>query len=166
MKLFLVGMPGSGKSSVGKKLAEMKGISFYDTDMLIREKYEMTVSEIFNRVGERKFREYEKAMFDELLKKDNFIAATGGGLPCFNDNMNTMNKAGTVVYLKVSIGTLVQRLRLSDNRPLLYGKNDEELFIYLRETLKHRETFYSSAKYVIDAEKDTEDIVISEAFNL
>jgi len=173
MKIFLIGMPGSGKSVAARKISKLKKISFFDTDKLIEERFQMSVSDIFKEFGEKKFREFERTVLKELIfTEESFIVATGGGLPCFNENMNKMDKAGITVYLKASIETLVQRLRLSDNRPLLYGKNDEELFMYLQETLKHRETFYASAKYMIDADKDIKEIIkdikeiiMSESFN-
>jgi len=159
-------MPGSGKSVTAGKIAEQKEISFFDTDKLIEEKFQLSVPDIFRDFGEKKFREFEKTILEELiLIEDNFIVATGGGFPCFNNAMNKMNKVGITVYLKASIDSLFQRLRLSDKRPLLFGKNDKELLFYLQETLKEREFFYLSAQYIIDTDKDMKDIIMSEPFN-
>ncbi len=167
MKLFLIGMPGSGKSTTAKAIAKFKKISFFDTDELIQKKYQLSVSEIFNSLGENVFRKYENKILEEIiLTENNFVVATGGGLPCFNGNMGKMNKAGITVYLKVSIDKIIQRINFSGTRPLLSGKSKEELFNYLTETLKNRELFYHRAKYIIDAEKDINDILLSEPFNL
>ncbi len=167
MKLFLIGMPGSGKSTVAKEFAKLKGIYFYDTDNLIEHKYKFTISEIFNQFGEPEFRKYEKYTLNEIINQNtDFIAATGGGLPCFYDNMNRMREAGTTVYLKTTVEILFERLGLNSDRPLLFGKTDKELLRYLKTVLKNRESFYLQAKYVIDAGKNINVILKSKPFNL
>ena len=166
MKLFLIGMPGSGKSTTAKEIAKLKRISFYDTDELIQKKYNMSIPDIFKEFGEKEFRKYEETVLNELIIKDNFIAATGGGLPCFNDNMNKMNDAGITIYLKTSIEILFQRLRKSLNRPMVQGKSDSELYDYLQKTTNSREPYYFQANYIIDADKELAEIIKSEPFNL
>ncbi len=166
MELFLIGMPGSGKSTAAKEIASLMQISFYDTDELIKKKYKMSIPGIFKEFGEKEFRKYEETVLNELIIKDSFIAATGGGLPCFNDNMNKMNDTGITIYLKTSIEILFQRLRKSINRPLLQGKSDSELFDYLQKTINSREPYYSQANYIIDADKTLNEIIKSEPFNL
>lgn len=166
MKLFLIGMPGSGKSTTAREIADLKNIAFYDTDDLIQTKYQMTIPEIFRKSGEKEFRKFERIVLEEIILKDNFIVATGGGLPCFNDNMNKMNNTGITVYLKTSIDILVQRIRLSVDRPLLLGKSDKELADYLIKLSKYRKPFYLQAKYIIDADQNRKKFLKSEPFYL
>lgn len=166
MKLFLIGMPGSGKSTTAREIADLKDIAFYDTDDLIQTKYQMSIPEIFRKSGEKEFRKFERIVLEEIILKDNFIVATGGGLPCFHDNMNKMNNAGITVYLKTSIDILVQRIRLSFDRPLLLGKSDKELSDYLIKLSEYRKPFYLQAKYIIDADQNIKEILKSEPFYL
>ena len=166
MKLFLIGMPGSGKSTAAREIARLKHISFYDTDELIQKKYKMSIPDIFKEFGEKEFRKYEETILNELIIKENFIAATGGGLPCFKNNMNKMNDTGITIYLKTSIEILLKRLRKSYSRPLFQGKSDSELFDYLQKTTNSREPYYSQANYIIDADKELNEIIKSEPFNL
>jgi len=159
-------MPGSGKSTAAREIARLKHISFYDTDELIQKKYKMSIPGIFKEFGENEFRKYEETVLNELIIKDNFIAATGGGLPCFKDNMNKMNDTGITIYLKTCIEILFKRLQKSFNRPLLQGKSDSELFEYLQKTTNSREPYYFQANYIIDADKELNEIIKSELFNL
>ncbi len=166
MKFFLTGMPGSGKSTTAKEFAVLKGLDFYDTDALIEEKYNKQISEIFKTEGEDTFRIYERNILINLVEEDNFVVATGGGTACFNDNMTLMNDAGITVYLQVGIEKLTERLKLSKERPLLYGKNETELQKYLQTVLSEREPYYLKSKYIVNAENDVREVLNSNPFNL
>ncbi|MCF6184537.1 MAG: AAA family ATPase [Bacteroidales bacterium] len=166
MRFFLVGMPGSGKSTAAKKFAELKNIDFFDTDILIEKKYNTIISDIFKIQGENIFRIYEREILNDLLEQDNFIAATGGGLPYFFDNSEKMNDAGITVYLKTNIEVLFQRINDSESRPLIAGKTEKELKKYLSNMLKKRKTFYEKAEYIVDANRSIYEILKSEPFNL
>src|SRR5688572_1061429 len=102
MKLFLVGLPGSGKSTIGKQLSNLLNLPLVDTDDLIIQKEKSTIEEIFKYHGENYFRELEKKTLHELIASDKLIISTGGGLPCFFDNMEVINKNGISIYLNVS----------------------------------------------------------------
>ncbi len=166
MRIFLTGMPGSGKSTIAKEFALLNGIDFYDTDALIEEKYHKRISEIFKSNGENTFRIYERKILKSLLEKHNIIVATGGGTVCFKDNIKLMNDAGITVYLDVSVETLFDRLKLlTVNRPLLRNKKGDELKNYLQSVLTEREPYYLKSKYIVNADCGVSDILNSEPFN-
>lgn len=152
MNIYLTGFMGCGKSRLGKHLAQALDLKCIDTDRLIEEKLGMGIPEIFSRWGEAFFREEETALIHHL-KDENTIIVTGGGLPCFNGNMEYMRMHGYTVYLQVPLEILFGRLKEKNNReirPLLKGKSDSELRAYLEETLKNREKFYKEAHFIFE----------------
>jgi shikimate kinase len=150
MIIFLIGFMGSGKSTTGKKLAGRLGYSFLDTDKQIVKQFDMSVNEIFDRLGENKFRESEVNLLNELILRYNLVVSTGGGLACHGNNMDVINRHGISVYLKVSPSALYQRLVTRKyKRPLIRDLSDAELRIFIEQKIKEREPFYSRAKYVV-----------------
>ena len=153
MKIFLVGFMGSGKTTIGKRLAEPIGYDFVDTDNLIEIQSDMAVSDIFANHGEVAFRNMERDVLLELQKRDYTVVSTGGGMPCFNNNMDMMLTNGKVVYLKTSPQALARRLQYSHTeRPLIKEKSQEELQHYITEKLAEREIHYSRAHIVVQTE--------------
>lgn len=153
MRIFLIGFMGSGKTTVGRPLAKALGLRFVDMDHHITDSRHKTVGELFETLGEAGFRELERETLAELSAQDDLVVATGGGAPCFFDNMETMNRAGSTIYLQVSPEGLLARLKHGrDKRPLLRGKSDEELLRYIRETLAGREKFYRQARIAVDCD--------------
>ena len=153
MKIFLVGFMGSGKTNIGRLLAEPIGYNFVDTDSYIEMKNGMTVSEIFAQHGEAAFRNMERDVLLEMQKHDFVVVATGGGLPCFKDNMDMMLADGRVVYLKTFPQSLVSRLmRSPTERPLIKGKTERELTQYVSEKLAIREKYYHRAHFIVQTE--------------
>ena len=153
MKIFLVGFMGSGKTTIGRHLSGQIGFDFVDTDRFIEKQQGKTVSEIFAQHGEVTFREMERNVLLEIQKFDYTVVATGGGMPCHNDNMDIMRSNGKVVYLKTSPKTLSRRLLRSHKvRPLIYGKTEKELQQYIVEKLNEREPFYNRAHIVVPTE--------------
>ena len=137
---------GSGKTTIGRRLAEQIGFDFVDTDRCIEMQQGLTISEIFARYGETAFREMERNVLQEIQKLGYAVVATGGGMPCYNDNMDVMCSMGKVVYLKTSPQALVRRLlRSNTERPLIKGKTENELQEYIVEKLAAREPFYQRA---------------------
>ena len=148
MLIFLIGFMGSGKTTIGPGLAEKLGYTFVDQDELIEKHYNMTVSEVFAKHGEPKFRETEQQVLSDIVASDNLVISTGGGAPCFFNNMEFMNSHGLTVYLEAEPVTLMQRLRAStDSRPLLKGKTEEELLHFIAGKLEERNKFYHMAKF-------------------
>ncbi len=143
---------GSGKTSRGRELAEKIDYTFIDLDVMIEKEAKMTIPQIFADKGEQVFREMEQAALRKTFKKDNIVVATGGGTPCFFDNLKEMREHGTVVYLKATVGLLFHRLATSKReRPLLKDLKDVELVLQIRDQMAFREPFYESAHYQIEA---------------
>ena len=147
-RIFLIGYMGSGKTSMGIKLAENLGLTFVDMDHHIEEKYHKTVSQIFAESGQDAFRKLEQNCLHEVAEFENCVIATGGGAPCFFDNMEFMNTHGLTVYLSLSAEQLATRLELSraGKRPLIANKQGDELRQFIGEGLSAREAFYKQAK--------------------
>jgi len=151
MNLYLVGYMGAGKTTIGKLLAEKLNRPFTDVDVYIENRYYQSVAGIFEKKEEAGFRELERSALLEISEFENAIVSTGGGLPCFFDNMDLMNETGITIYLKTSVTDLLNRLHSNkQNRPLIKGKSMEELRNFIESSLKKREPFYNQAKIIID----------------
>lgn len=148
MKFFVVGYMASGKTTFGKELAQDKGLPFLDLDEWIEKWEGRSISEIFATDGERYFREIERRLLHELCgERDEFVMATGGGTPCFFDNMEYMNSMGNTIFLNTSLFVIVERLKVQRaDRPLLAMYSDVELEFFVREHLESRLPFYLKAK--------------------
>ena len=152
-KIYLIGFMGSGKTTIGGRLADLIGFDFVDTDHYIEMQHGITISEIFAQHGEAAFREMEQKLLLEIQYLDNVVVSTGGGMPIFGDNMDVMRSGGKVVYLKASPQTLANRLLCSqDKRPLVKEKTEEELQQYIEEKLSEREPFYACAHIVVQSD--------------
>ena len=166
-RIFLIGFMGAGKTSVGVCLSKNMGLTFVDLDHYIESRYLKSVQQLFIEKGEAGFREIEQKMLREVATFEDVIISTGGGTPCFFDNMEYMKAHGTTVYLKVSVPELTNRLELcKGTRPLLKDKNKEELMNYIRETLLKRKNNYEQADVVFEAEAmetDTDVLSIANA---
>jgi len=159
MKVFLTGMPGCGKSTFGRKVAAKLDSDFIDLDKVIVEKEGLSISEIFETKGEKYFREIESALLKEtIINKNQFIMATGGGAPCFFDNMNYMNENGITIYIDTPIEILLERLTVSgiNKRPLLKQMGEEYLYEGLVDKLKLRLPFYNMANHVLAYHRNLE----------
>jgi len=148
---------GSGKTTVGQLLATQLGYSFIDMDSYIEEKQFKTVHQIFVELGEAKFRLLEQHCLHEIADFDHVIISTGGGAPCFFDNMKFMNENGISIYLKLSPEQLAVRLGDShaNKRPLLEDRKGEELLRFIREGLVLREPFYSQATFCVTGDVES-----------
>jgi len=149
--VYLVGYPGSGKTTIGKLLAIKLNRSFTDVDKYIENRYHRTIATLFEEKGEAGFREIERRSLQEISGFENVLVSTGGGLPCFFDNMDVMNQTGMTIYLKTNVNDLLNRLDSNiHNRPLINGKSSEELRDFVEMNLKKRESFYNQAKCIIE----------------
>ena len=149
--IVLVGYMGSGKTTVGRQLALALGRTFYDLDWYIEMRYHRSVPQLFEERGEEGFREIERNMLPEAAEFEDIVLSCGGGTPCFFDNMDYICSVSESVYLKATPEVLTQHLKMRRvERPLLNGKSEEELFDFVRTSLKEREPYYLKAKHVID----------------
>jgi shikimate kinase len=149
--IFLTGFMGSGKTTLGRKLATRLGYSFMDLDHILEAQAGMTIAEYFSAHGEDAFRKLESAILKQTEYPANAVISTGGGLPCFFDNLDWMNSHGKSVYIKLSPKTLATRLENEKtHRPLLREKHGEDLITFIEEKLAEREPFYNRATLVSD----------------
>jgi shikimate kinase len=150
-RIFLIGFMGSGKSTLGSRLARKIGYDFVDMDNLIEETSGMTVPGIFSEHGEEVFRKWEHDILLELCQREKVVVSTGGGAPCHGDMINNMNNHGTTIYIQLAPEALKGRLLNSKTeRPLIKGKSESELLEFIEALLKKREIYYSQASYIVD----------------
>ena len=142
--IFLVGMPGSGKSTFGKQLASYLSFEFLDTDSLIEKREGKSIPEIFSENGEAYFRKVEQSVLLELDAKST-VVATGGGMPCFFENMAVINQKGFSVFLDIPVKVLAERVIKQGNRPLLPEKELDELVASLAKKYNERKVYYQKA---------------------
>lgn len=149
--IFIVGFMGSGKTTLGKKLAAATGRRFIDLDHEIVTYIDMSIPEYFDRFGEARFRELERD-FLKQQKDNNAIVSTGGGTPCFYDNMQWIVDNGLALYLHHTPQSLWSRLNKSDvnKRPVLKGLNGDELLSFIETKLQERIPYYEQAQIKID----------------
>jgi len=141
---------GCGKSTLGHLLASTLELEFIDLDTFLEEKYFRTIPQIFAEEGEAGFRRKEKNVLHEVSAFDDIIVATGGGAPCFFDNMEVMNNSGFCIFLDVDTASLVNRLiHAKTERPIIKGKSPDELYHFIEEMMLKRRPFYEKARYII-----------------
>lgn len=143
---------GSGKSTLGKKLARMLQFDFIDTDKMIEESVGKKIPEIFRQEGEPFFRKREHELLQTLSGRANVVVSAGGGMPCFEGNISLMKQLGVIVYLEAAPKLLAQRLAKSgQERPLLKGLSGEGLEATIADMLQQRECFYKQADIIMNA---------------
>jgi shikimate kinase len=156
---------GSGKTTIGKCLAKQLGLQFIDLDYFIENRYHKSIAQIFAEKGEVAFREMERNVLHEVILFEDTVVSTGGGVPCFFDNLEVINKNSTSIYLRTSPDELAKRLSVSkEKRPLIKDKSPEELKAFIASNLEIREAFYNQASYIYDvtlmhAQKKPETVV-------
>ena len=154
IRIFLTGYMGAGKTTLGKAFARKLNLPFVDLDWYMEERFHKTVGELFVERGEAGFRELEKNMLHEVGAFEDVVISTGGGAPCFFDNMDFLNRNGKTVFLNVHPDVLFRRLRVAkQQRPILQGKQDDELKEFIIRALEKRTPFYSQAQYVFNADE-------------
>jgi shikimate kinase len=161
MRIFLIGYMGCGKSTMGRALAASLNMTFIDLDTYLEERYFRTIPQIFAEEGEENFRLKERKVLEEVSAFDKVIIATGGGAPCFFDNIELMNNSGCCIFLDVEIDSLVNRLiHAKTERPLIKGKSPEELHLFIEGMMQKRRPFYEKARYILKGNEITPDQVI------
>jgi shikimate kinase len=152
MIVFLIGMPGSGKTTLGRELAARLDYAFLDLDEEIVRKEQESILDIFRTKGEEYFRETEARTLRTLLQPENIVVSTGGGTPCFQENLSWMNEYGVTIWLNVPVAELTNRLWKStlSERPFLNSPAPEALENRLSQLLESRITCYQKAKFSIE----------------
>lgn len=151
---------GSGKTTVGKKIADMLGYKFIDSDSEIEKTEKMTINEIFDTKGEEYFRQVEQNFLKSIDQSRNIIVSTGGGMVCKDSSLNLVNEIGYSIYLKVYPKELYRRLKTQkERRPLIKNLSDSELQNHINSQLIVREKYYNKANYIVDASKDINQIL-------
>lgn len=150
-KIFLIGMPGSGKTTLGKQLAEHLQLPFVDLDDEIVKHEQESIRDIFSSKGEDYFRDIESRLLRRYSSSDtSFVMATGGGAPCHYDGISVINRSGTSVFLDVPIETLIARLQMDSGRPMLSGhQSAEALYQKLQSILSNRFACYAQAHITV-----------------
>ncbi len=148
--VFIWGMPGSGKTTLGKKLAKELNFDWIDSDSYIENVEGKSVAEIFETQGEEHFRNLEKKSLDEFLNLNKVLISCGGGFPVFNDNNKTMLENGFCIYLKAELGLLNKRLiENNTKRPLLSGSNEGQILLKLTEIFEKRKEIFETSHFQI-----------------
>jgi shikimate kinase len=151
MRIFLIGYMGCGKSTKAKQLAAQLNWPVIDLDAVIVEAQNQTIATYFAENGEAAFRQLESSTLKNYPYPENCVVATGGGLPCFFDNMDWMNANGKTVYLQMEPAALVSRLHNRQKRPLIAHLDDEQLLVFIQNKLAEREPFYNRAQFIVNA---------------
>ena len=153
MNIILVGFMGCGKSSTARFLSKQYGFRILDTDRIIEKKLKLTIKEIFKQKGESFFRKTESEIIRTNLSFcGNCVISTGGGLPCYLDNMEILKNIGWVFHLDMEFNDIISRVKNKTNRPLL--ENIESA----RELFEQRKSCYDKAHFRIDANQSTQRI--------
>ena len=155
--IFLIGMMGTGKSTVGSLLSSIKNIPFFDMDIELEKLIEKPIDEIFQDYGESRFRLIESSFFNEITKSNQYIYATGGGIILDKNNRNILKKSGVTFFLDSSTDTLINRLKKDIKKRPLLGDNQS---LNISKIFNDRYDLYKkSAHYIIKTDNFTpEDI--------
>ncbi|WP_432671558.1 shikimate kinase [Flavobacterium sp. SM2513] len=167
-KILVLGYMGSGKSVIGKMIAERLHFPFFDLDQVIENRLQLSISEIFLKKGEIYFRKIEHEIFNELiLNEESFVLSLGGGTPCYANNHLLLSGQNTAsVYLNASIDTLFSRLFLErKNRPLIANLTDAEFKEFIAKHLFDRSYFYNQALLKILVNDKTKEEIATEIIN-
>ena len=164
MKIFLVGYMGSGKSTLGPKIAKRMNMGFIDLDKEIEAREQRSINAIFFHDGEDAFRKIEQQVLADIIKKqDGFVMATGGGTPCYFTNMALMKKSGLTMYLSMPAKALATRVvATADQRPLLRGLSELEMQTFISDQLNQRLPFYKKASMTVNGLSVDLDLLMQE----
>lgn len=157
----------SGKSSISRKVAARLGYEAFDTDDLFEEKYHICVQDFFEKYGEDYFRKFESEILKKTGEMHHVVVSTGGGTPCFFDNMQWMKENGSTIFVRVSPLTSFHRImNAKRKRPLVYGKSEEELFQYVENHYNSRLPIYEQADFIVKGENFDIDEVLNHLSQL
>ena len=174
LPVYLVGYMGAGKTTAGKLLAEKLGWRFVDLDQAFEQIHGYTTAEYIRTFGIEDFRKKEKYVVEDLADQipfEKIIYATGGGYPCWEDNMDCLRELGTSIYIRWKPEHLAKRLSLTDlsERPVLQGRTEKELLEFIAPQLEALEAFYARAHHILDVEicdEQSDERIAEELFRL
>lgn len=160
MKIYLIGYMGSGKSTLGQDLASVFGVSWLDLDDEFELRYKVSIPAFFEKYGEIIFRELEHKVLTNISLIPDLVVSTGGGAPCYHDNIKLMNQTGITIYLHALPELLISRIEFSARkRPLFQQMKGEDFFQKITMHLQNRKPFYTQANITIEAKNpDIEDL--------
>jgi shikimate kinase len=159
-RIYLIGMPGSGKTTIGRQLSKEMGLPFIDLDYEIERREAMSVTSIFSGRGESYFRRVEAEVLQSFASwQVGFVMATGGGAPCFHHGIQVINQTGISVFLDVPAGELARRVVAENHRPLLGDTDREDREEVIRTLLDKRYAYYSQANLRVDAAGPASEII-------
>ena len=162
--MYLTGYMGTGKSTIGRKIAKRAELPFLDTDKMVEEAEGAEVADIITYAGEEYFRRAERRALEQTVEYESAIISTGGGLPVWGDNQGWIAEHGVSVYLRRSPEQILSRLSPHGRfkRPKLRGLSDEEVLQVMREGIDEREPIYSKADVVIDCSEVSDYEIIDK----
>ncbi|MBR1630553.1 MAG: dephospho-CoA kinase [Paludibacteraceae bacterium] len=164
MNIYVIGYMASGKSTLVHALEQQTGRPSIDTDEQIQQRSRKSCYELVKAFGEEIFRKMEHELLREICQQTNLLVATGGGLPCYANNMSLMNQTGVTVYLRWNVENLAIRAELSgiDKRPLMAGLRGEDLRSFISRHLADRIRYYEQARYIIDCDGMTDEQIAKQ----
>ncbi len=159
-RIYLIGMMGVGKTTKGKKIAQLLGYSFLDLDKEIEKQSKSTIQKIFEEKGEQYFRKLESEVL-RSIEKNNIVIATGGGTPCYFENMSYIKNTGISIYLKAKTGLILQRIsRNTDKRPLLKGMEIDQIRSFIDQKIMEREPFYLESDLLFEIPSTSAESIV------
>lgn len=163
-KIYLIGLPGSGKSFLGEKLAEALDLPFIDLDKVIEEQTGKTIASIFSEKGEDYFRELEAKALHMQSEQTQFVLSCGGGTPCFHDNMKFINENGVSIFINTPLSEILQRMtqKETNQRPLFATQGEESLEHKLQMLLQKRRPVYQQAHVILDGSTVSIETVVTK----
>lgn len=174
LPIYLVGYMGAGKTTAGRLLAKKLGWYFVDLDDAFKEIHGLSTADYIRTYGLEDFRKKEKYVVEDIADQvpyEKVIYATGGGYPCWEDNMDCLRELGTSIYIRWRPEHLAKRLSLTDlsERPVLQGRTEEELLTFIAPQLEAREPFYSRAHHILDVticDEQSDERIAEELYKL
>ena len=174
LPIYLVGYMGAGKTTAGRLLAKKLGWYFVDLDEAFKEIHGLSTADYIRTYGLEDFRKKEKYVVEDIADQvpyEKVIYATGGGYPCWEDNMDCLRELGTSIYIRWQPEHLAKRLSLTDlsERPVLQGRTEEELLAFIAPQLEAREPFYSRAHHILDVticDEQSDERIAEELYKL